>query len=129
MFTVRGSPQQIDYARQLVEEKIGVNQNILERERFDYLLSSINSIDVDMFIRDLSLPWVAHMALLDHMGVQAHMVLLVHLVLLELPWAHITQGHTTRDLPDHSKYSVILKSQQKLFFFFPTSTNTDDVGC
>jgi uncharacterized membrane protein len=24
MFTVRGSPQQIDYARQLVEEKIGV---------------------------------------------------------------------------------------------------------
>lgn len=26
MFTVRGSPQQIDYARQLVEEKIGVQK-------------------------------------------------------------------------------------------------------
>lgn len=25
MFTVRGNPQQIDYARQLVEEKIGVS--------------------------------------------------------------------------------------------------------
>lgn len=25
MFTVRGTPQQIDYARQLVEEKIGVS--------------------------------------------------------------------------------------------------------
>lgn len=81
------------------------------------MLSSINSVDLDMFIRDLSLPWVAHMALLDHMEVQDHMVLLVHLVLLELPWVHITQGHTTRDLPDHSKYSGILKSQQKFFFF------------
>lgn len=29
MFTVRGSPQQIDYARQLVEEKIGVKQDYL----------------------------------------------------------------------------------------------------
>lgn len=27
MFTVRGSPQQIDYARQLVEEKIGVGKD------------------------------------------------------------------------------------------------------
>lgn len=29
MFTVRGSAQQIDYARQLVEEKIGVNRDYL----------------------------------------------------------------------------------------------------
>lgn len=25
MFTIRGTPQQIDYARQLIEEKIGVS--------------------------------------------------------------------------------------------------------
>lgn len=28
MFTVRGTPQQIDYARQLVEEKIGVSVHL-----------------------------------------------------------------------------------------------------
>lgn len=37
MFTVRGSPQQIDYARQLVEEKIGV------RRRADFNLPQDSS--------------------------------------------------------------------------------------
>lgn len=29
MFTIRGTPQQIDYARQLIEEKIGVSGQLL----------------------------------------------------------------------------------------------------
>lgn len=37
MFTVRGSPQQIDYARQLVEEKIGV-RSLCFSPSFQHLL-------------------------------------------------------------------------------------------
>ena len=39
--------------------------------------------------------------------VQAHMVLLDPLDRLVLPWARTTLAHTTRDLLDLSKYSVL----------------------
>ncbi len=38
IFTVRGSPQQIDYARQLVEEKIGVSTVISTRPNKSLLI-------------------------------------------------------------------------------------------
>lgn len=44
---------------------------------------------------------------LVHMEVQAHMVLLDPLDRLVLPWARTTLAHTTRDLLDLSKYSVL----------------------
>lgn len=44
---------------------------------------------------------------LVHMVVQAHMVLLDPLDHLVLPWARTTLAHTTRDLQDLSKYSVL----------------------
>lgn len=40
MFTVRGSPQQIDYARQLVEEKIGVRDYTSDFKPLQRLLIS-----------------------------------------------------------------------------------------
>lgn len=52
MFTVRGSPQQIDYARQLVEEKIGVKHEYLFKRTFMLVFFSLISLltDLDMFV-------------------------------------------------------------------------------
>lgn len=108
MFTVRGSPQQIDYARQLVEEKIGVRH-----ESFDcgfpvgtlFVLCFFTDLNLIVFFRDQSLPWVAHMVPLVHMEARAHMVLLDHLDPPVHPWVRTTLDHTTRDLQDHSEYS------------------------
>lgn len=107
MFTVRGSPQQIDYARQLVEEKIGVKHYYF----IFYGYGALPYFSVDnlpcyiCIIRDLSLPWVDHMAPPDHMEAQDHMAPLDHLVPLVPLWVHTTLDHTTRDLQDHSKQS------------------------
>lgn len=110
MFTVRGSPQQIDYARQLVEEKIGVRHSVSSRSYRDVCL--FRSLCTDRaaccVFRDQSLQWAAHTAPLVHTEVQAHMVLLDHQDLLGLPWVHTILDHTTRDLQDRSKYRTVL---------------------
>lgn len=50
MFTVRGSPQQIDYARQLVEEKIGVNQDYLTLFSWVPLPSGLYRLTINLWI-------------------------------------------------------------------------------
>ena len=50
--------------------------------------------------------WVAHTVPLVHTEVQVHMVLQDHPDPQGLPWAHTTLAHTTRDLQDHSMYSL-----------------------
>ncbi|KAG7259884.1 hypothetical protein CRUP_038009 [Coryphaenoides rupestris] len=72
MFTVRGSPQQIDYARQLVEEKIG------------------------------SLQWEDHMVHLVLTEVPVLMGPPDHPAPLVLPWGPTTLDPTTRAPPGHS---------------------------
>lgn len=66
-------------------------------------------------IRDLSLPWVAHMALLAHMEDQVHMVLQDHPDPLVLPWVHTILDHTIRAHPDHSKYSCLLFNSKNIW--------------
>lgn len=104
MFTVRGSPQQIDYARQLVEEKIGVRRKAAPPRPTP---AGSNLLPDGWFasFRVQSLPWVAHMVLLAHTEDQAHMALQVPLVPQEDPWVRITPGRTTRGLQDHSEFS------------------------
>lgn len=109
MFTVRGSPQQIDYARQLVEEKIGVNKDHLTLFWWIPPAFTVTYYLLPMrTIRDLSLPWVAHTVPLDHMEAQGHMAPQDHQVPQEPLWGHTTLDHTTRDPQDHSKYNDTL---------------------
>lgn len=106
MFTVRGSPQQIDYARQLVEEKIGVWSFLFKMVPIRMLWSFDSFTNSNGgFFRDQLLQSVVHMALLDPMEVQAHMD---HLVLPGRQWVHTTQDHTTRDLQGLSMQSCFV---------------------
>lgn len=106
MFTVRGTPQQIDYARQLVEEKIGVSDLIIK-----YLVSQKITVvwigfsfscDKWIVLRVLSVLWVDLMDHLGHMEAPHRMAPQAHLDLLHL-WDLTIQGLITKDLLDPSK--------------------------
>lgn len=104
MFTVRGTPQQIDYARQLVEEKIGVSD---QRNKYKTcMFCEIVIVCVTSgFAHVLRVPSALWVDRTDHrvpMEALHRMALQVRLDLLHL-WDLTTQGPTTRDLLDHSK--------------------------
>ena len=107
MFTVRGSHQQIDYARQLVEEKIGVRLFCqcfqksfgTVQDPFEWWFDSLCLA----VLRVRSHQWEA---LMGPLAPPAHMVARPHTAPLGLllPWAPTTRAPTTRDHQGHSEF-------------------------